>query len=355
MADNMHFLERTLGENLPLNKARVNFLARFVVALIQVKTTNLSEISVVFSGRAKTESNYKRIQRFLHFFELSYGLVARFIVALLPIEAPFVLTLDRTVWKFGDQWLNFLVLGIAYKGVSVPLLWMVLEKKGNSNTLERIALLEEYLALFGKSSILFLAADREFIGKKWFKWLIKEKIDFRIRVKKDTQVLGRRGKMAVWKLFRSQRTADVLSIPSSRKCWGLDLYFSGVKLVGGEYVVVVSAKFTKDALEDYKRRWEIETMFGCLKSRGFLLEETHVKEKERLKKLMALIAIGFCWAIVVGDWLVQEKPLKVKSHGRLAKSLFRCGLDHLRRILCNLSKPSQQIQFNRVITLLSCT
>jgi hypothetical protein len=47
--------------------------------------------------------------------------------------------------------------------------------------------------------------------------------------------------------------------------------------------------------------------------------------------------------------------LKFKTHGRKARSIFRYGFDHLRRILCNLQSPAQQIAFRQVIQLLSCT
>ena len=70
---------------------------------------------------------------------------------------------------------------------------------------------------------------------------------------------------------------------------------------------------------------------------------------------MALPAIAFCWAVVVGEWLTRHKPLKVKKHGRKCKSLFRHGLDYLRRILCDLESRAKRAQFRRVILLLSCT
>ncbi len=133
------------------------------------------------------------------------------------------------------------------------------------------------------------------------------------------------------------------------------MYFSGVRLASGEYVIVVSPQAAERALADYARRWEIETLFGCLKSRGFRLEETHVTDPARLKKLLALLALAFCWAVIVGEWLVEQKALKIKKHGRLAKSIFRHGLDHLRRILCNLQSLAQQVALRRVIQLLSCT
>ncbi|MFN2456559.1 MAG: hypothetical protein ABR577_20410, partial [Pyrinomonadaceae bacterium] len=122
MADTS-LLERTLAETVPLNRARGNFLAKFLVALLQVKTVNLSEIANVFAGRATSDSHYKRIQRFLRFFEVPYATIALALLKLLPLEAPFVLTLDRTNWQLGQTPLNLLVLGIAYKGVAIPILW----------------------------------------------------------------------------------------------------------------------------------------------------------------------------------------------------------------------------------------
>lgn len=358
MAD-IRSLERTLANTVALPKARRNFVAKFLVALLQVKTTNLSEIAQVFSGRARPDSHYKRIQRFLRFFELPFSVFALFIVKLLPVAGPFVLTLDRTNWQLGQTPLNLLVLGIAYRGVAFPVLWTVLEKKGNSNTAERIAIVSQFIALFGVARIAYLTADREFIGKRWFRWLHQQKLDFRIRVKENTQVMNKRGQeVAVWKLFRSQRVGCPLVIESGRQCWGLKLYFSGVRLPSGEYVIVAAPKFTPTALDEYRVRWGIETLFGCLKSRGFRLEETHVTDPERLAKLLALLALAFSWAHLVGEWLAQAEPLrinKLKKHGRKAKSLFRHGLDHLRRIVCNLTSFAQQAAFRRVIQLLSCT
>jgi hypothetical protein len=349
-------LERTLAENIDWHKARINFLAKFLMALIQVRSVNLSEIASVFPGRAKEESHYKRIQRFLRFFEISYALIAVLIVSLMGVPRPWVLTLDRSNWQLGKTPLNILVLGLAYKGVAIPVLWTILEKKGNSNTAERKAIVSEFIDLFGAGSILYLCADREFIGKSWFAWLMEEEIDFRIRIRENTRVANGRGQLvAAKRLFRSLAVNQPQSFEKARRLWGLGLWVSGMRLASGEYLIMVSPKSSEQAIAEYAQRWEIETLFGCLKSRGFRLEETHVIEPERLKKLIALLALAFCWAHVVGEWLSRQKALRTKKHGRLAKSIFRYGLNHLRRILCNLSDRLQRIAFRQVTQLLSCT
>ena len=49
-------LEQTLTAHLPWHKARVKFVAAFMLALVTVKTVNLTEIASVFTGKAKTAS-----------------------------------------------------------------------------------------------------------------------------------------------------------------------------------------------------------------------------------------------------------------------------------------------------------
>lgn len=349
-------LERVLRQNVTWNRARINFLAKFLIALIEVRTVNLAEVANVFSGRAKQQSHYKRIQRFLRFFELPYQEVALFVARLVGVPAPWVLTLDRTDWYFGDTPINVMVLGIAHKGAAFPVLWHVLEKKGCSNTSERIALLDEFLDLFGVKAIRYLCADREFIGTDWLSYLVAKQIDFRIRVRANTQLSTRRGqKVAARRLFANRPMGHAIELVGARRLWGRDVYVSGMRLAGGDVLVVVAPQESAEMIGEYAVRWEIETLFGCLKTRGFRMEQTHVTDPERLKRLVALLALAFSWAHVIGEWLTQAQPLKTKKHGRMERSIFRHGFDHLRRILCGDLCKVKRLAFRQVIQLLSCT
>lgn len=59
---------------------------------------------------------------------------------------------------------------------------------------------------------------------------------------------------------------------------------------------------------------------------------------ERIDKLVALLAIAFCWCHLTGEWRYSHTPIKIKKHGRKAISLFRYGLDCLREIVLNISE-----------------
>lgn len=356
MAD-IRLLERTLSETVTWNKARRNFLAKFAVALIQVKTVSLVQISAVMSGRATQDSHYKRCQRFLRFFDLPFADLARLVIKLLGIPKPFVLSIDRTDWYLGATPLNVFMLSVVYRGVAFPLLWMVLEKKGCSNTRERIELLEKYLKLFGQDSLAFVTADREFIGRDWFAYLRRKKIPFRIRIKENLKVTNARGNKTVSarNLFRTYRAGVGVLLGGQRRVLGEEVSLMGMRTREGEYVIVASNAESDRILSEYAWRWKIETLFGCLKSRGFCLEETHVTRRERLEKLLALLTLAYCWAHIAGVWLARVNPIKVKKHGRLAKSIFRHGFDYLRRILCNQACTANRFDFIRLCKLLSCT
>ncbi|SMG64422.1 [weak similarity to] transposase METH_orf 1, partial [methanotrophic bacterial endosymbiont of Bathymodiolus sp.] len=85
------------------------------------------------------------------------------------VSTDFHLTLDRANWKWGTKDINILRLAVAYKGAAIPIYWLLLNKKGNSNTRERIALMQRFIKQFGKKHIVAVLADREFIGEAWLK------------------------------------------------------------------------------------------------------------------------------------------------------------------------------------------
>jgi hypothetical protein len=76
-------------------------------------------------------------------------------------------------------------------------------------------------------------------------------------------------------------------------------------------------------------------------------------DAQRLSKLLALMSLAMCWAMKIGQWLHSHSPLKIKKHGRLTKSIFRYGLDHLRSIVTDLDLKSED--FLRCLQFLSCT
>ena len=123
------------------------------------------KISAGFDTSVDASSNYRRIQRFIAQVDLPMKWISQLIFGLLPNKDSLVLVMDRTNWKFGEKNINILMLGVSYKNVAFPLMFKMLDKRGNSHTLERIALIQNFMDWFGKDCIDCLLADREFVGK----------------------------------------------------------------------------------------------------------------------------------------------------------------------------------------------
>jgi hypothetical protein len=77
---------------------------------------------------------------------------------------------------------HYLVLSVLVGSVAVPIYWVQLEKVGASNQEERKRMFEAAFSLFDLKGMTLLA-DREYIGKSWFKFLKNNKIHFVIRLR----------------------------------------------------------------------------------------------------------------------------------------------------------------------------
>ena len=63
----------------------MSFVATFLIALLRVRTVNLSELATAFSGKAQTDSDYKRLQRLFWDFEIDYAATDA-VIALMAIQ-----------------------------------------------------------------------------------------------------------------------------------------------------------------------------------------------------------------------------------------------------------------------------
>ena len=337
-----------------LNAARTKFVTLFVMGLVKAQTVCLEKVSMCFSDGAKGSSSLKRTQRFLRGFLLDMDMLARCLAVLggLASHDRWTLVLDRTNWCYGSCHLNVLVLGVSLEGRFVPLMWTLLEKKGCSYQRERIALLERFLAVFGRGKVAELVADREFLGSEWLAWLRKNKVSYVLRLRANLRIYTSKGRTrTIGKHF-------------GHLCVGADVAPKrSYMLVGGQRVWLRICRLKDDWLllaypdkreavkQAYSKRWGIETFFKSLKSNGFNIEATHVTHKERFSKLFALVAIAYTVCAAVGEYVHRQQICKISfAKSEPMKSFFKHGL----LILCeDLCKTMKNKQLNRYIAFLS--
>jgi hypothetical protein len=150
-------------------------LLRILVWLLQVhKQVRIERLAAYLPIPILYESRRKKIQRFL--VESSLSLVLFwFPLIKLIVEREFkpgsrlTLVLDRTQWQ--DK--NVFMISVVWRKRSLPIYWVLLEKKGSSNVQEQIALIRPVLKLFSHYELLILG-DREFHGVELSYWLTKK-------------------------------------------------------------------------------------------------------------------------------------------------------------------------------------
>ena len=353
-------LMNSLNQTFNWNKARLFCLAGLMLALIAVRTVNLNEIAVAFAGGGVLlDSKYRRLSRFFAQVNFDYSRIARWIFSLyFSDNKKFYLTIDRTNWFWGKAKINVLTLAIAHEGMAIPIIWITLNKAGNASAAEHISILKRFVNLFGANNIEGLLADREFASNELFAWCLENKMPFKIRIKDNARVTipkcGGKG-MSIKKLFNYINPKEKGSYQYPVIIYGVKVYISASRSEKGELMAIIHDAPSDNAIAVYLRRWEIETLFSCLKGRGFNFEATHMISKERIDKLMAVLAMAAAWVHKIGEWRDEQKPIRLKKFKcgqvRPQHSYFRYGLDYIRQII--FDKESRFQQFLECLQLLS--
>lgn len=322
-----------------INLARKKFMLNFAVGIILAKNVHASDVVAHFDPTVELQSHIRTAERFFNEYKLDYIQLAILLMCFLP-PGRLHIAIDRTNWKFGKQNINFLTITALCGGVGVPLLFELLDKKGNSNTSERKLLFKKLLRILPAKQIAGFTADREFIGQEWYNFLITNKIPFYIRIKSNTRIElnGVNFHAANFALGNRKRIFDNIRVHDFR----LKL---ATKIIGHEqnkedrYLLILTNANVEKAIDIYRNRWSIEVFFQSIKKRGFNLENTHLTELPRLKKLFAIVCLAFCACLNTGLWKHDKvKPMKKKKNGYKPFSFFRYGLDELRKALLHSHK-----------------
>ena len=243
------------------------------------------------------------------------------------------------------------MISVAWNGVGIPLIWMLLPTAGNSNTSERTELLDRLRAAFPDMKIAALMGDREFIGDVWMAFLHREKIPFILRLRENQHVLRESYvPMRISLIAQHLKVREKMIVKGC--CWlgcQNETLASSVRLVvmrlaSGELLALACSGNPRHALAAYRQRWTIESMFGNLKTKGFALEATHLTDPDKLCTLLALLAFAVALTVKTGVAMARLHPIPVKKHGRRAWSLFALGLYTLRKIFV-AANPAQVIAF----------
>jgi Transposase DDE domain len=328
-------LALALKHQFTLDPRTLNFLARFIFALLDKRTVNLARLGNILNASVASQSNQRRASRFLARDATWRTSLSAWLLTFYPDHV--TLAVDRTEWKFGITPINLLVVAVVHNGFAFPIHWCHLGKAGSSNSREVTKLLEQLISSLGNKTVLVLM-DREFASHALLTWLTRANWDFDLRSKRDARVSYRDHTHRVERFFTD--------LPKGHGCWlkrKVTVY--GVKVFvvafrpfertedGDECIYILTNRAPSAAIGFYAQRWTIENLFAALKTRGFNFEDSHIICAARLENLLGVLCLAAFWAVQVGELIAKHQPIKRKAHGRREMSVFRLGLDAVERLM----------------------
>ncbi len=310
-------------------------------------------------GKIESEQDVQQYEQLMQGLRSLAWLVLFEQSAKLKIGKLKYLLLDGTKWDTGDQTIHLMTLCVLVNDVAIPIWWEDLSKAGHSSQEERIAMLEAVLKKYDLRGMTLLA-NREYVGKKWFKCLSNSGLGFVIRVKEGIyhdQINVVPGNS--WQKLKSIAASKAKGKKVSKKIRidELDLHYIILKnpRPGADddlIYLLTNLESPTQACRLYQWRWQIEICFKHLKSNGLNLEAMNVQGKEK-RHLMMAVAV-FVYILAIREGLIHEyrhgiRWVMDKRSGfeYRAKSVFLRGLDILRRLILNLN---QFILYLRKIT-----
>ena len=329
-----------------LGKHKQRNITAAVTSLIKQEKPTLFKLNFYKhrSNHIQKLSYEQNSRRMLDNIKISNSEFAHTIIDMFDITR-YELVIDRTNWSYGHCDFNLLILSVIWNNISFPIYWISLDKKGgNSDSLERISLINWFIDSFGADNIIHILADREFPADEFINYLVEYNIKFIFRTKSSILVNNENKKVKLKSLF-----PDLHRIPNKtkaeafvRRAYNHRLYLSARLNQKNEIVYIISNHFHKDNLEIYRKRWTIEAMFAKFKTKGLNLESTHLMKQHRVHNLFYIMTIAYCIFCKLGHFANKVKSIKtkiLKYDNQYRKypefSLFNLGANLLKNLFDN--------------------
>ena len=149
----------------------------------------------------------------------------------------------------------------------------MLEKKGNSNSDERMDLLDQFYNIFPDAQVAYLTGDREFVGKRWLtSLLIEPAISFRLRIRHSNRIFNGKKQLRVSIIFANLKSGQTRVLSGRKLVRGRSVYVSSLRLDDGELLVVASFQIQLLQLfQTMENAGVLKLYLECLKPEDFVL------------------------------------------------------------------------------------
>lgn len=312
-------------------------LCWMMIGMIESQNVHLNGFGVYVISRAQVaQSHQRRFRRWLSNRRIDVvsahdALIRQALSAWKQQRLD--LSLDTTVvWNcFCIVW-----VGVVYRGRTVPIAWRIVAQSSSTVqlwTIQRV--LRQAARVMPAEGLIVLLADRGFADSKLMKYL-KENLGwhFRIRINRSFQFQIERQ----WRQVSSVQLqpgqaffTPKVSIGKTKPYPNVYLAFAHDKLSDEHWVIVSDEPTTLQTFAQYRLRFQVEESFLDIKSNGFNLEASRLRDKFALSQLCGVIALTLLFLVLQAVQVVASgKRRQVDAHWRRGMSYLKIGWNWIR-------------------------
>jgi hypothetical protein len=312
-------------------------LCWMMIGMIQSQNVHLNGFGVHVVSRAHlAQSHQRRFRRWLSNRRIDVVGAHQVLIqqALSQWQQErLYLSLDTTlVWNcFCIVW-----VGVVYRGRTIPIAWRIVAQSSSTVrlwTIQRV--LRQAARVMPAGVAIVLLADRGFADGKLMKYL-KENLGwhFRIRIKRSFQFQhqGQWLKVSSVSLQPGQAYfTPMVSIGKTKPYPNVYLAFAHDKLSDEDWVIVSDEPTSLQTFAQYRLRFCVEESFLDVKSNGFNLEASRLRDKFALSHLCGVIALTMLFLVLQGVQVVASgKRRQVDAHWKRGMSYLKLGWNWIR-------------------------
>lgn len=330
-----------VGQTKGMNDLRNTItFAWLVVGLLVSKTIHLGQWGLQRRGDTLAASKERQISRWLHNPKIKPAEVYRDLVtaALVPwAEQTAMLALDSSM-----LWEKYVIVRVSliYRGRALPLAWKVLEQGSASVSFVNYEpVLKEAARLLPQSCEIILLADRGFVDVDLMQLVVRLGWHFIIRAKSS---------LWVYRAFRPRCKMNALLPPkgevrlihtvqvTDRRFGPVHLVLAHVRTQHGyeQWTLISDRPTSRDTLDEYGLRFDIEENFLDDKSAGFQLEASELRNAGALDRLCLVLAVATLYLTSTGTAIVTlDRRRLVDAHWHRGLSYLQIGWRYVLRAL----------------------
>lgn len=320
---------------------RLDGLAALINGIVASKSCRLSACASECSGDSKTASRTRNLERVVankwidtdtYYLPCILRLLETALERARRLNEPLSIIIDSTKSGSCTTWMVSLLWGKR----SIPLCWRVLkQKKGHAPQELPCELLEEVRRLLPDDVKVVILGDGEFDTCAFQAAIAQAGWGYVLRSAKNL-TLGHDGEVFRFDSLcpgRGETTFWLESVSITQKHFTNDinaLVWRGKGYKDPLYLLT-NLDNAPDACDAYRKRFLMETLFSDIKSRGFSVHKTRLKDPTKIHRLLIAVALAYIWVLWMGNLAQNDPYYRTRLHrsDRTDWSCFRFGIELL--------------------------